>query len=535
MSSEINEVDSGRWLLMLPSELVQRDLAEESEGIYFHMWRTRQEPWSALKEGDTVYVVDRRTRRITWELRARHVRRTRYDSIDEALTTIRAAFGYFPEDLSDYILTRPTEGFLLGWATEVVAAIDTVLPRDVNFRRLGGQHGYLPWSRLPPTARSQLNLPSPGRPALAEPAAWMMGDEDLGAPPPVIGRYIPAAVRRAVWQRDGGRCTTCGSSDRLHFDHIWPVSKGGGNELENIQLLCQQHNLEKAARIISQARPPAGVDLLGSLAAELAVEDPRLNLVALVDAALADGRAADAASALLEELDVTEEPLGLLEPYQRLGAEVPRVELGRARLAELVATNNPDVAISLAQDLLHSDDPNVRGTASLAVALADSTLDTPARRALYEVAATTEDQWVCGFAHLYLAELEDDADAAEAHLNRAAHSVHPTPRSIASFHLGRNSEDANEARAWFRRALITEDHTLFAECAVELALLHQGESACAYARWAIQSGDEDVVALAHLILGLERCDEETTMHLEQALKSTDQAVRREARAALRTV
>lgn len=63
-------------------------------------------------------------------------------------------------------------------------------------------------------------------------------------------RVIPSDVQRAVWERDGGRCVTCGSTENLHFDHILPFSKGGSSlTAENIQLLCLRHNLQKADKI----------------------------------------------------------------------------------------------------------------------------------------------------------------------------------------------------------------------------------------------------------------------------------------------
>jgi HNH endonuclease len=62
-------------------------------------------------------------------------------------------------------------------------------------------------------------------------------------------RHIPQDVKNAVWQRDGGKCTQCGSTIYLEFDHIIPHTKGGANTVANVQLLCRSCNLKKSDRI----------------------------------------------------------------------------------------------------------------------------------------------------------------------------------------------------------------------------------------------------------------------------------------------
>ena len=74
------------------------------------------------------------------------------------------------------------------------------------------------------------------------------GNDRLAATPPAPGddRLIPSRVKLEVWKRDQGRCTKCGATRGLHFDHIIPYSKGGSSkDPENIQILCGRHNLAK--------------------------------------------------------------------------------------------------------------------------------------------------------------------------------------------------------------------------------------------------------------------------------------------------
>lgn len=65
-------------------------------------------------------------------------------------------------------------------------------------------------------------------------------------------RYIPQAVKHAVWQAAGGRCGACGSQQNLQFDHVQPVALGGISTPDNLQLLCGSCNLRRGVRTYGQ-------------------------------------------------------------------------------------------------------------------------------------------------------------------------------------------------------------------------------------------------------------------------------------------
>jgi hypothetical protein len=66
-------------------------------------------------------------------------------------------------------------------------------------------------------------------------------------------RQIPAAVERAVWQRDQGQCAFEGTRQRcrersfLEYHHLTPWAAGGEPSVENIALRCRAHNAYEAA------------------------------------------------------------------------------------------------------------------------------------------------------------------------------------------------------------------------------------------------------------------------------------------------
>jgi hypothetical protein len=84
-------------------------------------------------------------------------------------------------------------------------------------------------------------------------------------------RYVPAEIRRAIWQRDAGRCTFADASGRrcheragLEVHHEQAFALGGPTTLENLRLMCRAHNGLHAERDFGRAhvarkRPKRGL------------------------------------------------------------------------------------------------------------------------------------------------------------------------------------------------------------------------------------------------------------------------------------
>ena len=83
------------------------------------------------------------------------------------------------------------------------------------------------------------------------------------------GRYVPAEIRRTVWQRDGAQCTfvsthgvRCEERTRLEFDHIEEFARGGATTTSQLRLRCRAHNqyaaeLTYGAEFMSRKRESA--------------------------------------------------------------------------------------------------------------------------------------------------------------------------------------------------------------------------------------------------------------------------------------
>ncbi len=113
------------------------------------------------------------------------------------------------------------------------------------------------------------SAPSPTRQEATDRQA-VAGTKPAGAVTPTAkpcpsGRAIPTAVRRQVWQRDGGCCCyvdrrtgrRCSSRHLIEIDHILPYALGGGADPGNLRLLCRAHHRHRHAPH-GRPVPPAG-------------------------------------------------------------------------------------------------------------------------------------------------------------------------------------------------------------------------------------------------------------------------------------
>jgi len=80
-------------------------------------------------------------------------------------------------------------------------------------------------------------------------------------------RHCAAAVRRAVFLRDGGQCIFVSSDGRrcrarrcLELDHIEPFAVGGEATIENLRLRCRAHNQRYARHYFRVFRLNAAIE-----------------------------------------------------------------------------------------------------------------------------------------------------------------------------------------------------------------------------------------------------------------------------------
>lgn len=118
----------------------------------------------------------------------------------------------------------------------------------------GAEHVMSPERRAELEAWEAIYVTGSGNFGSSDWPGWV----EMGLPPkPTFEESPPRSLRKPptlrerieVHRRDGYRCVRCGSTEDLHVDHVIPVSKGGTNNLDNLQLLCRDCNLRKGARV----------------------------------------------------------------------------------------------------------------------------------------------------------------------------------------------------------------------------------------------------------------------------------------------
>ena len=64
-----------------------------------------------------------------------------------------------------------------------------------------------------------------------------------------------SSVFATLSDRDGAKCSLCGSTQKLQIDHILPVCNGGTNELSNLRILCKKCNINRISNKSPVNRP----------------------------------------------------------------------------------------------------------------------------------------------------------------------------------------------------------------------------------------------------------------------------------------
>ncbi len=145
-----------------------------------------------------------------------------------------------------------------GATTEQVldAALDLLLEKQVRAR------GLVKRPRMVAPVASPASTPTPT--PTSTPASAIVRPKTPMEPlhrRPGPRKKVPADVRRAVWERDQGRCVwpldsggVCGSTHQVEVDHsAVPWARGGQATLANLRLLCHPHN-KLAAKLAFGAR-----------------------------------------------------------------------------------------------------------------------------------------------------------------------------------------------------------------------------------------------------------------------------------------
>jgi 5-methylcytosine-specific restriction endonuclease McrA len=63
----------------------------------------------------------------------------------------------------------------------------------------------------------------------------------------------------AILDMQHGHCAYCDETERLHLDHVIPLTRGGSNYPWNLQWLCAHHNISKGNKTDAEYRAHMGM------------------------------------------------------------------------------------------------------------------------------------------------------------------------------------------------------------------------------------------------------------------------------------
>lgn len=198
-----------------------------------------------------------------------------------AAETEKVLVDLFPESASCAVLERKTElsndqvrlaitvdRKTLGDLERVKDLLSHTLPTGAGFSELIAHLAKEFRKRKDPLLREDrtegARKVNPSAPEVSAPEASAPSSAPAAAKHRV-SRALPAALRRAVLKRDGGRCTfedprtkrRCGSAYQVQIDHIFPKALGGEDALGNLRCLCRAHNAYAARLTLGESHANA--------------------------------------------------------------------------------------------------------------------------------------------------------------------------------------------------------------------------------------------------------------------------------------
>mgnify|MGYP005651424619 CR=1 FL=1 len=246
------------------ADIEELPLAEWTNRMFFNVWNTRRDPFPKGKNDDGLAVGDRLfpvtrggKRRVIAELRVATVYAETFKSWKSDQKNLLDAFGLAAGDLR-FQPNPAKEGFVLAFNIDVVQRLDLELPDEFNDLGRLNRDGYIRRKNLKNTETVRWmdnNLPAPGSRVYRRAAILKYESKDLAGNKRVPLRLALKEDVLRSWRGGGGKCQNpkcdkSGPRNEFHIDHIYPVSKGGSNDISNLQVLCIRCNQSKGAKVL---------------------------------------------------------------------------------------------------------------------------------------------------------------------------------------------------------------------------------------------------------------------------------------------